>query len=212
MNQGSRTLVYRLVQNSLLQITRAGTNLPSNFVLVILMCCIMVVQLRYQYCCIQYRSSDTACPWWLSFWPLKLCHKICARLSHTDPVSLGAAKLSGWVTGGRAAQHSSSEWGWTGCLTGAGVVLCWDATASVNFLPPMMTIKIIWQLSFQISLSDGLITSSMVWHPHLNYSSEFSERGTVLLQLLEKALWYGVLYHHTVLLALCNFFVLHCIF
>lgn len=36
MNQGSRTLVYKLVLNSLLQITRVGINLPRNFVLVIL--------------------------------------------------------------------------------------------------------------------------------------------------------------------------------
>lgn len=44
MNQGSRTLVYRFVQNSLLHISRAGIDLPSSFVLVILMCSSIAVQ------------------------------------------------------------------------------------------------------------------------------------------------------------------------
>lgn len=114
MNQGSRNLVYRFVQNSLLQITRAGINLYS-FVLVILVCCIMVMQSGYQYCCIQYGSSDTACPWLLSllsFWPLKLCHKICVRLSHTDCVHWGCPALRvghRWEGSSSTAAQSEDE-------------------------------------------------------------------------------------------------------
>lgn len=112
MNQGSRTLVYRFVQNSLLQLTRASINLSSNFVLGILVCCIIVVQSMYQYCCIQYGSPDTACPWWLSSWPLKLCHKICVRLSHTDCVPWGCRALGvghGWEGSSSAAAQCEGE-------------------------------------------------------------------------------------------------------
>lgn len=112
MNQGSRSLVYRFVQNSLLQITRAGINLSNSFVLVMLVCCIIVIQSTYQYCCIQYRSPDTACPWWLFSWPLKLCHKICVRLSHTDCVPWGCQALRmdrGWEGSSSTAAQCEGE-------------------------------------------------------------------------------------------------------
>lgn len=161
------------------------------------------MQSRYQYCCIQYRSSDTACPWCLSSWPLKLCHKLCARLCYPDHVPWGCQAFRvGHRWEGSSSQQLRVRVNW---LPQAGDGLCWDE-AAVNFLPPMMTVKIIWQPSFQITLSDGLITSSMLWHLYLNCSKVmFSERGTVLLQLLEKALWCGILHRHTVLCALCNF-------
>lgn len=47
VEQGSRTLVCKFVQKPLLRIPGACLNLFSNFVMVILMCCIIIMQIMY---------------------------------------------------------------------------------------------------------------------------------------------------------------------
>lgn len=61
VDQGSTTLVCKFVQKLLLWLSGACLNLFDSPVLAVLMYCIIIMQLLFYYCCIQYRHFGPSC-------------------------------------------------------------------------------------------------------------------------------------------------------
>lgn len=127
--EAAELFVCKFVQKPLLHISRARLNIFSIFVSIVLVWCIIIMQLIYEYCCIQCRSWCKL-SLMVIFLTLKaVSQKLCKAEQHSPWADCTTAtELWGWEQAGGSCSravvahqlsvrmHCLREWVW-GCLT-----------------------------------------------------------------------------------------------